>query len=210
MGNKYVYNKHIAPVTARVRKADGTEDFVKVFLPERTDGTTGRVISTGYTALTGEEYDKLCKGSKTFMHYKDKLKLLSVSDDVPPEAKAPHEALADARRETRVAKAKIAEQEEEIGKLKARVLEAEDKYNRLASASLDEEKIKGFEDRIAGLTAAQAKAGEDYDALRKLSKVFVAAVGTAKSPEDAVKAANEFISGSAKLENERTEMKDTE
>jgi hypothetical protein len=164
MGNKYIYNKHFAPITARVRKANGKEDFTKVFLPERTDGTTGRVISTGYTALTDKEYDNLCEGSRTFAHYKDVLHLLSVSDDVPPEAKTPHEALADVRREARAAKARAAEQETEIEKLKARVFEAEDKYNRLALASLDEEKLKDFNDKIATLEASLKQTAAERDA----------------------------------------------
>jgi hypothetical protein len=200
---KYIYNKHIAPITANARDEKGVVLFTKKFLPERADATTGRIVSTGYTALTDEEYDRLCKGSRTFAHYKDELKLLVVSDDVPPEAKSPNEALVDARRETRAAKARITELEGEIEKLKARVFEAEDKYKKLASASLDEEKVKGYEDRIAGLAEALNQSVKAYDSLRGLSKVFAAAVGSSKKLEDAVKAANEFVSESAKADKAR-------
>ena len=183
---KYIQNIHNAPITCNARDGKGAILFTKKFLPEHIDGTTGRVMSTGYTPLTGEEYDKLCEGSRTFTHYKDDLKLLVASDDVPPSAKLPGEALADARREAREAKTKVLEAESEIEKLKARVLEAEDEYKRLVSASLDEEKVKGFEDRITSLTAA-------LGTLRGLSKAFAAEVGSAKKLDDAVKAANDFI-----------------
>lgn len=179
MGNKYIHNTHIAPITARVRKADGTDDLVKMFLPEQIDGTTGRVISTGYTLLTDEEYEKLSEGSRTFTHYRDKLKLLVVCDDVPPEAKTPTEALIDARRESRAAKTRIAERDAEIEKLKSRVLEAEDAYKRLASASLDEEKIKSFNDKIASLEAAAAEAAKQRDELKEENEKLKAADGKA-------------------------------
>lgn len=164
MSNKYVYSRHNAPITVNARDGKGAVLFTKTFQPERFDTMTGRVISTGYTTLTGEEYKRLSESSRTFTHYKDKLKLLSVSDDVPPEAKAPHEALADARREARAAKGRVAEQEGEIETLKARVLEAEDKYKQLASASLDEEKLKGFNAKAASLETALAEASAERDA----------------------------------------------
>jgi DNA repair exonuclease SbcCD ATPase subunit len=164
MGNKYVYSRHNAPITVNARDRKGAVLFTKTFQPERLDAMTGRVVSTGYTTLTDEEYKQLSESSKTFTHYRDKLKLLSVSDDVPPEAKSPHEALADARRETRAANSKAAEQAGEIEKLKARVLEAEDKYKQLVSASLDEEKLKAFNDKIASLEDSLKRAADERDA----------------------------------------------
>jgi hypothetical protein len=114
MGNKYIYNRHIAPITANARDAKGRTLFIKTFQPERIDATTGRVISTGYTALTEEEYRQLNEGSKTFTVYRDKHKLLVEYDELPPEAKTPQEALLDARNAERKAAARIAELEQNL------------------------------------------------------------------------------------------------
>jgi hypothetical protein len=124
MGNKYIYNRHIAPITANARDGKGKIVFTKVFQPERIDGTTGRVVSTGYTTLTGEEYDKLSGGSRTFIHFKDDLKLLVEHDDLPPEAKTPQEALIGAKRKEREAQDRAAALEEENKKLKAELNDA--------------------------------------------------------------------------------------
>jgi chromosome segregation ATPase len=97
MGNKYIYNRHIAPITANARDSRGRVLFTKTFQPERINGTTGRVISTGYTTLTGEEYRQLDESSRTFAVYRDKHKFLVEYDELPPEAKTPQEALVDAR-----------------------------------------------------------------------------------------------------------------
>jgi prefoldin subunit 5 len=151
VGNRYIYNKHIAPITANARDEQGAVVLTKTFLPERLDGTTGRVISTGYTTLTDEEYDRLCSGSKTFTHYKDKLKLLMLCDDLPPEAKTPQEALADARRKEREAQSMVVALETEITALKAKLLDAETAYKKLVSASTDLEALESLNDQIASL-----------------------------------------------------------
>jgi hypothetical protein len=164
MGNKYIYNKHIAPITVNARDRKGAVLFTKTFQPERIDGTTGRVVSTGYTILTDEEYERLAGSSRTFTHYKDKLGLLVACDDLPPEAKTPQEALVDARKKTREAQVRTSELEAENGKLKAQVLEAENRYNRLASASLDEEKLKVFNDKITQLETSLEQAAAERDA----------------------------------------------
>jgi chromosome segregation ATPase len=135
MGNKYIYNKHIAPITVNARGGKGAVLFTKTFQPERIDGTTGRVVSTGYTTLTKEEYDQLSGSSRTFTHYKDKLGLLVEYEDLPPEAKTPQEALVDARNKMREAQARAAELEGENVKLKTELLDAGKKYKDLFDAS---------------------------------------------------------------------------
>jgi len=155
--NKYIYNKHKAPIIVHVRDDKGKILETLTFSPERTDVLTGRVISTGYTPLTEAKYEELCKTSKTFKHYKDDLKLLSVQDDLPPEAKTPHEALADARRKEREALAKIEGLEKEIVALKASLLDAETKYKTLQSASTDSEKLKPLEDANKALAEKLGK-----------------------------------------------------
>jgi predicted nucleic acid-binding Zn-ribbon protein len=200
MGNKYVYNSHIAPVSCNARDEMGRTLFTKVFLPERIDGTTGKMASTGYTMLTDEEFKQLSESSKTFTHYKDELKLLSVRDDVPPEAKQPHEALADARREAREAKGKVVELEAEIEKLKVRALDAENKLGQLTSASTDEEKLRPLNSKITALTEDLAKANGNYAALRELSKALVVTIGSANKLDDVAKAAQEFIAKSAEVD----------
>ena len=166
MGNKYIHNRHIAPITANARDPKtGKVLFTKAFQPERIDGTTGRVISTGYTALTDEEYDQLCGGSRTFKHYLEELKLLSLCDDVPPDAKTPQEALVDARTEAREAKAKALELETEITGLKAKLLDAENAYKQLSSASTDTEKLKPPHDQIDSLENDKKAMRESIDSL---------------------------------------------
>jgi chromosome segregation ATPase len=135
MDNKYIYNRHIAPITVNARSGKGAVLFTKTFQPERIDGTTGRVVSTGYTTLTDEEYDRLSETSRTFKHYRDKLGLLVECDDLPPEAKTPQEALVDARKKLREAQSRIAELEAETEKLKAELLDAEKRYKDLFDAS---------------------------------------------------------------------------
>jgi hypothetical protein len=103
MGNKYIYNRHTAPITANARDKKGGVLFTKKFLPERIDSMTGRVASTGYTTLTEEEYKQLNEGSKTFTVYRDKHKLLVEYDELPPELMTPQEALVDAKNEAREA-----------------------------------------------------------------------------------------------------------
>jgi hypothetical protein len=151
--NKYVYNKHKAPIIVHTRDGNGKILTTVTFPPERTDSVTGRVVTTGYTPLTEAKYEELCKTSKTFNHYKDKLKLLVVQDDLPPEAKAPHEALTDARRGEREALEKVTVLEAEITGLKAALHDAETKYKTLESASTSDEKLKPLNDTIADLTA---------------------------------------------------------
>jgi hypothetical protein len=109
MGNRYIYNRHIAPITANARDEKGRVLFTKTFQPERVDGTTGRVISTGYTTLSEEEYQMLRKGSRTLAVYCDKHKLLVEYDELPPEAKTPQEALVDAKTDARKMAAKVLE-----------------------------------------------------------------------------------------------------
>jgi hypothetical protein len=118
MGNRYIQNVHNAPITANARNKKGAVLFTKKFLPERIDGTTGRVISTGYTILTEEEYSLLIESSRIFAHYKDDLGLLVECDDLPPEAKTPQEALADARRKERAAQDRVGVLEAENAALK--------------------------------------------------------------------------------------------
>jgi len=170
--NKYVHNKHKAPIIVHTRDDKGKILETITFPPERIDPVTGRVVSTGYTPLTEARYEELCKVSRTFRHYKDKLNLLSVQDDLPPEAKTPHEALADARRGEREALAKITALETEIDGLKTKLLDAEEKYKTLQSASTDSEKTKPLNDTIKDLTAKNEKLSEfTVDCLRQLDQL---------------------------------------
>jgi hypothetical protein len=123
MGDIYIYNRHIAPITCNARDGKGAIVFTKKFEPERVDGTTGRVVHTGYTALTGEEHDRLCESSRTFAHYKDDLGLLTVCEDLPPEARTPQEALSEARRSEREARDRAAAFEAENLELQAALAE---------------------------------------------------------------------------------------
>jgi len=148
---KYVFNKHNAPITAHARDGNGIILFTKVFPPAQTDMTTGRVISTGYTALKEDEYKQLCETSRVFKRYSGALGLLLVQDELPPDAKTPHEALADARRKEREADAKVAALTADITKLKAELHDSEERYKKLQSASTDAEKLKPLQDELAGL-----------------------------------------------------------
>jgi chromosome segregation ATPase len=161
MGNRYIYNRHIAPITANARDEKGRILFTKKFQPERVDGTTGRVISTGYTTLTDEEYKQLNEGSKTFAVYRDKHKLLVEHDELPPEAKTPQEALLDARNEARKSAAQIASLNEKIAALEAALSDAEQRYKDLFDAS--------------GGDAGSAKLIKELEAVRQSLKETAAA-----------------------------------
>jgi DNA repair exonuclease SbcCD ATPase subunit len=167
MGNRYIYNRHIAPITANARDGNGRVLFTKTFQPERLDTTTGRVISTGYTALTEDEYKRLNEGSKTFTVYRDKHKLLVEYDELPPEAKTPQEALVDARNEARKAAARIAELESEIVRLKAGLLDAETRCKEPRSASTDAEVFEKLRDRVSELEQSLADVAGERDKLKK-------------------------------------------
>ena len=154
---KYIQNTHTAPITAHGRDRKGAVLFTKRFMPEKAEKWTGQVVSTGYTELTDEEFKILEETSRTFAVYTGKTgkaALLVVCDELPPEAKTPHEALVDARKEARKSANKIAELESEIVTLKASLLDAETKYKQLQSASVTEEALKPLQDENANLKQA--------------------------------------------------------
>jgi chromosome segregation ATPase len=151
--NYYIYNSHNAPITANTRDENRKVRSTRTFMPERRDPMSGRIEHTGYTTLTEEEYNELRSTSKSFTHYIDDLKLLKVCDDLPPDAKTPHEALVDARSESQRLAAELAGKDAEITGLKARVLDAETKLGQLVAASTGEEKLRPLTDQIAALTA---------------------------------------------------------
>jgi predicted nucleic acid-binding Zn-ribbon protein len=132
---KYIQNIHTAPITAVVKNAKGAVILTRKFSPARVDKFTGRVAETGFTELTDEEYTLLDEGSKTFTVYRDKHKLLVEHDELPPEAKTPHEALVDAKREARKSADHIASLNDELVKLKAELLDTKKQYANLLDAS---------------------------------------------------------------------------
>ena len=157
--NYYIENVHNAPITCTAKdKVSGRVLCEKKFYHAMNEKWTGKTISTGFTKLTAEEYKILSEHSKGFIQYKDNPKkklsapLLVLHDDLPPEAKTPHEALADARRERREAAKKIEGLNAEITELKAKLHDADEKYRTLESASTDEEKLKPLNDQITDLT----------------------------------------------------------
>jgi hypothetical protein len=167
---KYVQNTHFAPITVHGRDGRGVIVFTKRFMPEKADKWTGQVTSTGYTELTDDELKTLEETSRTFAVYTGrtgKKALLAVCDDLPPEAKTPHEALIDARKEARKSAARIAELDAEIVTLKAALLDAENKYKQLQAASGDEGAVKLLRDENAKLKAdlekAAKKGGKEKD-----------------------------------------------
>jgi hypothetical protein len=160
MDGKFVYieNVHNAPITCTGKDGSG-KVLIKKFYHAMREKWTDKQITTGFEKLTEEEYEFLCKYSRAFIHYKDNPKksmpapLLILHEGLPPEAKAPHEALADPRKESRKAGEKIKELEGQIVDYKAKLLDAEEKYRTLQSASTDDEKLKPLNDQIAGLVA---------------------------------------------------------
>jgi hypothetical protein len=176
MSNKYIYNKHIAPITVNARSGKGVVVFTKTFQPERIDGTTGRVVSTGYTTLTGEEYEQLSRSSRTFIHYRDKLRLLVEHDDLPPEAKTPQEALVDSRKKLREAQARVSELERENVKLKAELLDAEKKYKDLFDVSGSGAGSEKLAQELEGVKKALDDAVKERDALKKENEGMKAAL----------------------------------
>jgi len=162
---KYVYiqNTHNAPITCNARGKNGEVVLTKKFMPAVTEKFSGKMLHSGYEKLTEEEYEALVKTSRTFQVYSGetgKAKLLVAHDELPAEAKTPHEALVDARKDARKAAGKIAELEGVIVALKAQLLDEQTKYNQLSSASTDGEKLKPLNDKIAELTGEYSKLSE--------------------------------------------------
>ena len=152
MDDKLIYVRNVsdAPVTVKLKdKASGKVILEKRFLPAIEDKWTGARASTGYTTLTEEEYKALSKDSRTFRHFKQ----LVASEELPAEAKSPHEALRDARKEARQAAGEAGALKAENDSLKTALAEAETRYKELQSASTDAEKLKPLHDQVASLKA---------------------------------------------------------
>jgi Sec-independent protein translocase protein TatA len=113
-----------------------------VFLPHRLDKLSGGIAVTGYTELSDEDYRALDETSRTFRHYRDKLKLLVVHDDLPEEAKTPGQALMDAKKAVAALKAE---------------------NEALKAENTDKKAVKDLRDQIANLTKQleEAKAGNE-------------------------------------------------
>jgi regulator of replication initiation timing len=148
--------------------------LVKKFLPELSDKWSGQTVTTGYTALTETEYKLLCTGSPTFRHYKDKLKHLVVCEELPAEAKTPHQALRDARKDAKKVAAEAAALSAENEQLKAKLFDAETQYKELLAASTGEAAEK--------LIAETSKLGEASGKITQLT-----------AQVDALKAENEKL-----------------
>jgi chromosome segregation ATPase len=192
----YIYNKHIAPITAKARNDKGGVEFTKKFMPERKDNITGANLNTGYTELSVAEYESLVKTSRTFQQYAEKLKLLVVYKELPASARTPHEALIAARMETQKLTVQLETANKEIDALKVQLHDANEKYKTLQSASTDEEKMKPLTDKIFELGTFKEDvikmldehggklkelAGEDKD-LQKFAEEFVAKTVELQSP----------------------------
>jgi hypothetical protein len=192
---RYIRNTHIAPITCNARNRKGAILFTKRFQPERIDGTTGRVITTGYMGITDEEYEKLCEGSRTFVHYKDDLGLLTVCDELPPEAMTPQEALVGVRRKEREAQERAATLEAENLNLKAALSDAERKYKDLFDASkggkASVETLKELEAVKETLTKTAAEKDKAIYAFKEQKEAFEAALAETAKERDALKAAAE-------------------
>jgi len=150
----YIQNVHGKPITCNIRDSSGRVIATKKFMPTLTEKFSGKVLHTGYEKLTKEEYEALLETSRTFKVYSGRTgiaKLLVVHNELPADAKTPHEALADARKGEQKAKAEITKLKGEITSLKAELLDAQNKYNQLSSASSDEEKLELLNDKIAKL-----------------------------------------------------------
>ena len=159
----YIQNTHNAPITCNARGKNGEVAFTKKFMPALTEKLSGKMLHSGYEKLTEEEYGALVKTSRTFQVYSGKTgkaSLLVAHDDLPAEAKTPHEALVDARKDARKAAAKIAELEGQVVALKAQLLDEQTKYSQLSSASTDDEKLRPLNDKIAELTEEYSKLSE--------------------------------------------------
>ena len=188
---KYIQNTHTAPITVHGRDGKGAVLFTKRFMPEKAEKWTGQVVSTGYTELTDEEFSILEDTSRTFAVYTGKTgkaALLVVCDELPPEAKTPHEALVDARKDARKSAEKIAGLESEITRLKASLLDAETKYRQLQSASGDAEVLQTLNDKIAAFEVNERMLRSDVEVLTKERDAAYAEIEKLKAePEKAAR-----------------------
>jgi hypothetical protein len=207
---KYIQNVHTAPITAVVKNAKGEVILTKKFSPAKTERFTGRIEATGYTSLTDEEYRLLNEGSKTFTVYRDKHELLVEHDELPPEAKTPHDALVDARKESRKSAAQIAELNGEIVKLKADLLDAERKYKDLFDASGDVAASAELAKEIEFAKQAHTEMVTAKDAiitdLQKEKGALEASLADMAKERDALKAAAEKAGKSEKGKGKEKEF----
>jgi hypothetical protein len=193
---KYIQNTHTAPITAVVKNAKGVVILPKRFSPARTDKFTGQVESTGFTPLTDEEYSLINEGCRTFTVYRDKHRLLVEHDALPPEAKTPHEALVDARKEARKSTAQIAALNDEITKLKAELLDAEKKYKDLfdASGGADSAKLAQELETTKKATAKMIEENsERTNGLQKDKEALEVSLTETAKERDALKKENEAL-----------------
>jgi len=177
---RYIQNTYGKPITCNIRDGSGKITATKKFMPFLTEKFSGKVLHTGYERLTEDEYESLCKTSRTFKVYSGetgKAKFLVVHDELPAEAKTPHEALLDARKDAKKAAAEVAGLKAEITELKAALLDAQNKYSQLSSASSDEEKLKPLNDKIDVLESEKAALQVELDELQRL-------VDELRPPED--------------------------
>jgi len=209
---KYVYiqNTHNAPITCHTRDAKGKVILTKKFMPMLTEKFSGKVLHTGYERLTEDEYNEFVKTSRTFQVFSGAdggAKLLVAHNDLPAEAKSPHEALMDARKDAREAAKKIAALETEIVRLKAELLDAQNKYNALSSASTDEEKLKPLNDKIAALETEKAALQAKCDEGAKPFEAKIAALENEKTALVVIskKFANDILEA-VKKDKSATEM----
>jgi chromosome segregation ATPase len=164
----WIQNASNVDITAKVKDpATGGVILEKTFRAAAEDKWTGRVIKTGYTPLTEEEYEQLEASSALFRHFKDDLHKLVVCEDLPAEAKTPHEALRDARKDAKKADAELAKAQEDITTLKAALHDAETKYKELQSASTPEEALATFNEKLGALESENAALTAKCEAYEK-------------------------------------------
>jgi chromosome segregation ATPase len=168
MNDRYIQNVHDAPITCHVMDPETRQVLSeKKFMPAMIEKWSGKQLTTGYTKITEEELALLREHSRTFQHYSEKLKLLLVCDDIPPEAKTPHEALVDARKETRRLTDQIAELEAENTQLKADLHDAKDAAGKLLAATTGDEALAEIRKELGELKVKNASLESNLDLTRQ-------------------------------------------
>jgi hypothetical protein len=114
--NKDVYIQCIGDHGIKVKSEDGK--LTKRFDIQAFDGVTGRVVRTGYTKLSLDEYETLLKQSSLFAHFIQRGVLVK-HDKLPDDAVTAHDALVGAKREAAESAERIDALEKEVDALKA-------------------------------------------------------------------------------------------
>ena len=162
---KYVQCIHIAPIKCRLK--DTQEEFA--FGIEQIEKYTGKKLHTGYTPVTEENLKRLEAQSRTFVHFRDKEKLLIVYNELPDEAKTVYETVAEYRAQFVEMQKTITEKDKVIMEHNNKIEELEKTVTELSKTA-----SKSLTEKVETLQKANEKlekqVAEDAETINELQE----------------------------------------